>query len=48
MNLFDDLPRGLPEEFVTILASAGDVRIERIVSHGHASPEAILVRSAPT
>jgi cupin 2 domain-containing protein len=39
VNLFDDLPRGLPEELVTILTSAGDVRIERIVSHGHASPE---------
>jgi cupin 2 domain-containing protein len=38
-NVFDDLPQHLPKELVQALISAADVRIERIVSHGHASPE---------
>jgi cupin 2 domain-containing protein len=38
-NLFADLPAGLPDEFFTTLLDAGSVRIERIVSHGHASPD---------
>ena len=37
-NLFTDLPKHLPEEMVTTLLEASNVRIERIVSHGHASP----------
>ena len=37
-NLFDDLPQHLPQEVVQILVRAADVRIERIVSHGQASP----------
>jgi cupin 2 domain-containing protein len=37
-NIFDDLPRHLPRELVQILIQATDVRIERIISHGHASP----------
>jgi cupin 2 domain-containing protein len=37
-NLFSDLARGLPDEAVETLAQAAEVRIERIVSHGHASP----------
>ena len=37
-NIFDDLPQNLPKELVQILVRAPDVRIERIVSHGHASP----------
>ncbi len=37
-NIFDDLPRHLPKELVQILVGAADVRIERIISHGHASP----------
>jgi len=37
-NIFDDLPQHLPKELVQILIRAADVRIERIVSHGHASP----------
>jgi cupin 2 domain-containing protein len=37
-NLFGDLPRDLStEQFATILAAPA-VRIQRIVSHGHASP----------
>jgi len=38
-NLLADLPRHLPDEQITTLLKAGHVRIERIVSHGHSSPE---------
>lgn len=38
-NLLADFPQRLPEELVTALLEAANVRIERIVSHGHASPE---------
>jgi cupin 2 domain-containing protein len=37
-NLFNDLPSKLPEELFTTLLAAENVRIERIVSHGHVSP----------
>ena len=37
-NLFADIPSPLPEEIVQTLLTAADVRIERIASHGHASP----------
>jgi cupin 2 domain-containing protein len=37
-NIFADLPQQLPKELVQILIRAADVRIERITSHGHASP----------
>ena len=37
-NHFADRPERLPKEFVQTLLHAGDVRIERIISHGHASP----------
>ncbi len=37
-NLFADLPEHLPEELITELHAALNVRIERIVSRGHASP----------
>ena len=37
-NLFTDLPAHLPDELITKLLEAANVRIERIVSHGHASP----------
>src|SRR5437868_5084827 len=38
-NLFADIPPQLPDEsFSTLLETAG-VRIERIISHGQASPE---------
>jgi cupin 2 domain-containing protein len=37
-NIFDDLPQQLPKEIVQTLITAADVRIERIISHGHASP----------
>ena len=38
-HLLRDLPSDLPEELVETLAESGSVRIERIVSTGHASPE---------
>jgi cupin 2 domain-containing protein len=38
-NLFDNLPADLHEELLTTLLDAGGVRIERIMSHGQASPE---------
>ena len=38
-NLFTDLPLHLPDELFTSLLEAANVRIERIVSHGHTSPE---------
>ncbi|MFO0975446.1 MAG: cupin domain-containing protein [Planctomycetaceae bacterium] len=37
-NIFDDIPHNMPAEVVQTLLLADDVRIERIVSHGHASP----------
>jgi len=37
-NLFTDLPINLPDELFTTLLEAANVRIERIISHGHASP----------
>lgn len=37
MNVLSDLPPNLPTELFTTLLEAADVRIERIVSHGHAS-----------
>ena len=36
-NIFDDLPQHLPKEVVQTLIEAADVRIERIISRGHAS-----------
>ena len=38
-NLFTDLSKDLPEELFTTILEASTVRIERIVSRGHSSPE---------
>ena len=38
-SLFDDVPAELPKELFTVLTEGEGVRIERIVSDGHASPE---------
>ena len=38
-NLLENLPTLLPEELTTVLAENSHVRIERIVSTGHVSPE---------
>lgn len=37
-NLFADLPSEIPDELIETLLQAKMVRIERIVSRGHASP----------
>ena len=37
-NLFDTVPTGQPEEHIDELVAGTAVRIERIVSCGHASP----------
>lgn len=41
MNLLSNLPNKLPEELTTVLQEANGVRIERIVSTGHRSPEGL-------
>ena len=38
-NIYSEIPEQLPEELFQQLAGNGQVRIERIVSRGHASPE---------
>lgn len=38
-NLYADMPNTLPAEIVNVLARGNGVRIERIVSRGHVSPE---------
>lgn len=38
-NIFADIPSALPREVFEDLAVAGSVRIERILSLGHSSPE---------
>lgn len=38
-NLFSGIPNLLPEELFTPLLQRPGVRVQRIVSHGHASPE---------
>jgi cupin 2 domain-containing protein len=38
-NLFTNLPTDLPDELFTTLLDATNLRIERIISQGHASPE---------
>lgn len=37
-NLFADIPSALPEEMIETLLRAEGVRLERIVSDGHATP----------
>lgn len=37
-NLFDAIPSTLQEELFQTIAKSGSVRIERIVSDGHATP----------
>jgi cupin 2 domain-containing protein len=38
-NLFAEIPSPLQEELTETLVSAASLRIERIVSYGHTSPE---------
>ena len=39
MNLFSSIPTNLPDELAETLLDVDSIRIERIVSHGHSSPE---------
>ena len=39
VNLFADVPSSFPKEICQTLLNAGNIRIERILSQGHASPE---------
>lgn len=38
-NLLSDIPDDLPDELLETLLDADSVRVERIVSQGHTSPE---------
>jgi cupin 2 domain-containing protein len=38
-NIFSNIPEHLPEELTTVLQQGENVRIERIISTGHSSPE---------
>lgn len=38
-NIFSDLPQSLEQEVFEEIVNSGPVRIERIISHGHSSPE---------
>ena len=38
-NLLADLPTDLPDELITVLVQSPGLRVERIISRGHASPE---------
>mgnify|MGYP001484251402 CR=1 FL=1 len=38
-NLFEAIPKNLPHEWFETLVESGEIRIERIVSRGHASDE---------
>ena len=46
-NLLDTLPADLPEELFTTILMASRFRVERIVSHGHASPPGFRAISFP-
>ena len=38
-NLLSDIPDALHDELLETLLEADSIRVERIVSHGHSSPE---------
>lgn len=38
-NLFEGIPSEFPEEVIETIAEGGSLRIERIISKGHSSPE---------
>ena len=46
-NLFMDIPREMPAEICTAIVNADDVRIERIVSRGQASPQGFWYDQEP-
>ena len=38
-NIYSDIPNDLPDELIEVISEGKGVRIERIVSRGHRSPE---------
>ncbi|MEN8264318.1 MAG: cupin domain-containing protein [Nitrospirota bacterium] len=38
-NIFKNIPAALPEELIDIISWKNNVKIERIVSRGHSSPD---------
>ncbi len=38
-NIFADIPDNLPDELIDVIVGNQDVKIERIVSRGHTSPD---------
>lgn len=38
-NLFSSLPTQIPDELFVTLFESAHVRVEKIISHGHASPD---------
>lgn len=38
-SLLEDIPKELPEELFDIICSTDHIKIERIISRGHASPD---------
>lgn len=38
-NLFENIPSSIPEELFEEIDSTDDIKIERIISHGHSSPK---------
>ncbi len=38
-NLFADIPENLPDELIETITESDNIRIERIVSHGHCSDD---------
>lgn len=38
-NIFESIPDNLGEEIFELLVQSGDIKIERIISKGHKSPE---------
>ncbi len=38
-NIYENIPESLPEELVEVMSGKDNVRIERILSRGHATPD---------
>ena len=38
-NIYQDIPNSMPKELIEILAQGSQVKIERIISRGHQSPD---------
>lgn len=38
-NIFENIPKALPDEQIEQISGNGNVKIERIISRGHSTPE---------